>query len=97
MSNLRFFIKSSLASLVLAGISPGLSALTPADQHALPATANTKLARLLLIKNLRLDIVQNLDCKKDSNTKLKPIEIIIFKVKLMLIFSISKDLQTQGD
>lgn len=36
MSNRRFFIKSSLAGLVLAGISPAVSALTPADQNGLP-------------------------------------------------------------
>lgn len=37
MSNRRFFIKSTLAGLVLAGISPAVSALTPADQNGLPA------------------------------------------------------------
>lgn len=36
MSNRRFFIKSSLAGLVLAGISPAVSALSPAEQDALP-------------------------------------------------------------
>jgi len=44
MSNRRFFIKSSLAGLVLAGISPVVSALTAADHDALPAPGEkTKL------------------------------------------------------
>jgi 3',5'-cyclic AMP phosphodiesterase CpdA len=36
MSSRRFFIKSSVTGLVLAGISPAVSALTPASQSALP-------------------------------------------------------------
>jgi 3',5'-cyclic AMP phosphodiesterase CpdA len=36
MSSRRFFIKSSVTGLLLAGISPAVSALTPADQSALP-------------------------------------------------------------
>jgi 3',5'-cyclic AMP phosphodiesterase CpdA len=36
MSSRRYFIKSSVTGLILAGISPAVSALTPADQSALP-------------------------------------------------------------
>ena len=44
MANRRFFIKSSIASLVLAGISPAVSALTAADHNALPVSKEkTKL------------------------------------------------------
>ncbi|MCD0488345.1 metallophosphoesterase [Pedobacter sp. MC2016-14] len=44
MSNRRFFIKSSLASVLLAGISPAVSALALAEQATLPgATGKIKL------------------------------------------------------
>jgi 3',5'-cyclic AMP phosphodiesterase CpdA len=36
MSSRRFFIKSSVTGLILAGLSPAVSALTPASQSALP-------------------------------------------------------------
>jgi 3',5'-cyclic AMP phosphodiesterase CpdA len=36
MSNRRIFLKSGIAGLVLAGMSPAVSALTPADHHTLP-------------------------------------------------------------
>jgi predicted MPP superfamily phosphohydrolase len=36
MFNRRFFVKNGIAGIVLAGVSPVVAALTPADQHALP-------------------------------------------------------------
>lgn len=48
MSSRRFFIKSSVTGLVLASLSPAVSALTPADQNSLPKTGDKPKLRFAI-------------------------------------------------
>jgi len=48
MFNRRSFVKSSVAGVMLAGISPAVSALTPVSQHALPQAAQKPKLRFAI-------------------------------------------------
>lgn len=104
MSNRRFFIKSSLAGLVLAGISPAVSALTPADHEALPAPGEKTKLRFAIAsdghygqpgtdyKNDHANMVKWLNEAHDSN----PLNFVIINGDLVhdrpdLLHEVKKD------